>query len=114
MEPNGLGRATVRAKIENLLDVMEAARGRRPPDQIRAVEVEDALVDTGATMLSMPSRLIKQLGLEHRRTRGVRIAGGFGLPVGCGTWVSTMRCSLRFRDATAWLKSVNSLTTALS
>lgn len=37
--------------------------------QVRSVEVTDALVDTGATILSLPRRLIQQLALQRHRTR---------------------------------------------
>ncbi|MGH7138644.1 MAG: aspartyl protease family protein, partial [Pirellulales bacterium] len=36
----------------------------------------DALVDTGATTLLLPKRLISQLGLRHHRTRESRGIGG--------------------------------------
>ncbi|NQU24465.1 MAG: hypothetical protein HQ567_24550 [Candidatus Nealsonbacteria bacterium] len=44
-------------------------------DRVRAVEVPDALVDTGAVMLSLPKRLIAELGLKSHRTRRVRTVG---------------------------------------
>jgi predicted aspartyl protease len=42
-----------------------------PPKKVRRITVPDALVDTGATLLSLPTRLIQQLGLSPRRTRKV-------------------------------------------
>ena len=53
---------------------MGRQKGILPADQARRVEVEDALVDTGATELSMPKRLIQQLGLQPTRTRRARTA----------------------------------------
>jgi clan AA aspartic protease len=41
-------------------------------DKVRRVEVADALVDTGATGLLVPKRLIDQLGLFTYRTRDTR------------------------------------------
>ena len=76
MESVTMGKVLVTAKIENLLDVLEVQEGRLAADQVRSVEVSDALVDTGATMLSMPKRLIAQLGLRHVRTRQARTAAG--------------------------------------
>jgi len=38
--------------------------------------VADALVDTGATLLSLPRRLVQQLGLKRGRTRTARTAAG--------------------------------------
>jgi predicted aspartyl protease len=70
------GRVVVRAKIENLFDLNHAEQGQLPRDQVRTVEVDDALVDTGATFLSVPTRFIQQLGLQPKRTRRVRTAAG--------------------------------------
>lgn len=66
----------VPAKIENLEDLYLANRGALSSDQIRRIEVEDALVDTGAMFLSLPSRLIDQLGLARLRKRRVRTTAG--------------------------------------
>ena len=45
-------------------------------EDVRSVEVTDALVDTGATGLSLPKRMIAQLGLEPLRTRRARTSAG--------------------------------------
>jgi predicted aspartyl protease len=76
MEIMTMGKVTVSARIENLQDTYEAEKGVLPVGEIRAVEVADALVDTGATMLSIPRRLIVQLGLTRRRVRTARTAAG--------------------------------------
>jgi len=76
MEIVAMGRVTVPAKIESLRDIHLAQSGALPPEQIRAIEVPDALVDTGATLLSLPRRLVEQLGLERVRTRTARTAAG--------------------------------------
>jgi clan AA aspartic protease len=62
--------------MENLFDVESRERNLLPPDQVRFVEVADAVVDTGATGLLLPRRLITQLGLRHFRTRQARGLGG--------------------------------------
>jgi predicted aspartyl protease len=76
METVAMGKVLVVARIENLLDLYENEQGRLAADKVRAVEVSDALVDTGATMLSLPRRLVAQLGLRRRRQRSARTAGG--------------------------------------
>ena len=76
MEIMTMGKVTVSARIENLQDTYEAEKGVLPAGDVRSVEVADALVDTGATMLSIPRRLIAQLGLTRRRTRTARTASG--------------------------------------
>lgn len=76
MENATMGKVLVTAKIENMHDVLDVQAGRLAADKIRSVEVTDALVDTGATMLSLPKRLIDQLGLHFVRTRPVRTSAG--------------------------------------
>jgi predicted aspartyl protease len=76
METREMGKVVVAVRIENLEDVHRARQGAIAPDQIRAVDVPDAVVDTGATMFSMPPRLIKRLGLQVVRTQTARTAAG--------------------------------------
>jgi hypothetical protein len=63
MGTDTMGRVLTEARIENLQDVWDAERGILPDSQVRRFELKDALVDTGATLLSLPIRMIKQLGL---------------------------------------------------
>jgi predicted aspartyl protease len=76
MEITTMGKVLVPAKIENLVDLVKVNEGALSPDKVRFVEVPDALVDTGAVMLSMPKRLLARLGLVPFRTRTVRTVGG--------------------------------------
>lgn len=76
MESSLMGKVLVSAKIENLGDIFIAETGSLKADEVRSVEVNDALVDTGASMLSMPKRLIDQLGLKYFRTRPARTSAG--------------------------------------
>ena len=76
MESATMGKVLVAARIENVFDIENRERGLLPADQVRAVEVADALVDTGETTLLLPRRLIVQLGLRHFRTRQARGIGG--------------------------------------
>src|SRR5262249_38707965 len=71
-----MGRVVVTAKIENLEDAFRSERGELAVDAVRSVEVTDALVDSGATTLAMPKRLIEQLGLRHRRSKNIMTANG--------------------------------------
>ena len=63
------------------------------PDKVRRIEI-DALVDTGAAMLSMPKRIIEQLGLRPLRTRAVRTSTGPRLAQVYGT----VRLTVQGRD----------------
>jgi len=76
METETLGKVNVAAKLENLEDLSMVNLGLISNLDARRVEVTDALVETGATMLGMPKRLIAQLGLRPHRTRRARTAAG--------------------------------------
>lgn len=76
METATVGQVTTEAVIENLGDLWRADHGDLPADQVRRVVVTDALVDTRATFLSMPSRLIARLGLSRFDTRRERTGPG--------------------------------------
>src|SRR4051794_38219465 len=78
METDVMGRVLTEATIENLEDLWAVKRGLLPPEQARRVVVADALVDTGATLLSLPTRLIRQLGLCN--TSPMRVTSSMGLP----------------------------------
>jgi predicted aspartyl protease len=71
METNNMGRVTTAARIENLQDLWDVERGLLTSDIVRAISIADALVDTGATMLSLPSGLISQLGLKKMYSKNV-------------------------------------------
>jgi len=66
----------VAAKIENWYDLNDVCRGWLRDDQVRRVEVPDALVDTDVSGLFMPTRFVAQLGLHPHRTRQARTSGG--------------------------------------
>jgi predicted aspartyl protease len=76
MEIVTIGKVVVPARIENLQDIHLADSGALSAEQMRAVDVADALVDSGATLLSVPRRLVQQLGLKRTRTRTARTAAG--------------------------------------
>ena len=76
METEVMGKVSVSAVIENLDDYLEARRGTLPAERVRSATVTDALVDSGATMLLLPSRMITELGLKPLRTQTARTANG--------------------------------------
>src|SRR5205823_2239961 len=57
-------------------DLVRVEDGHLAADQARCITVPDALVDTGASTLSLPSRLVAQLGLKPVRTRKARTSAG--------------------------------------
>jgi predicted aspartyl protease len=71
-----MGKVLVTARVENIIDLFSAEQGSLAPSDVRAVEVTDALVDTGATGLSMPRSLLGTLGLKYLRTRRALSSAG--------------------------------------
>jgi predicted aspartyl protease len=76
METDTVGRVLTEAKIENLKDLWDAERGLIDPLTARVLVVSNALVDTGATLLSIPANLIKTLGLVQTGTKRVLSSAG--------------------------------------
>jgi predicted aspartyl protease len=94
METTTVGKVIVSAKVENLFDIEKVFEGQITDDQVRRLEVDDAMVDTGATSLSLPKRLIAELGLRQLRTGRARTANGvatFGI-------YSPVRLTIQSRD----------------
>lgn len=71
-----MGRVLTEATIYNAHDHAAAKAGTLPADQVRKVVVTDALVDTGATTLSMPKSLIDRIGLTKQYEKRAMTAGG--------------------------------------
>ena len=76
METEIMGRVLTEAKIENLKDLWSCEDGLRRPEEVRSITIPDALVNTGATLLSLPTRLIRQLGLGKTSTKRVTSSTG--------------------------------------
>ena len=55
-----------KAKIKNYDDDILARRGLLKPEEVREIEGE-ALVDTSATMLTLPEEVVEELGLTKGR-----------------------------------------------
>ena len=69
-------RHTARIELANNDELTLAGAGFMNPEDVRRITVEDALVDTGATRLSLPPSLIEQLGLTPFRSEPVRTVNG--------------------------------------
>ncbi len=77
MEAATVGRVLTEATIENLKDLWDAERGRMPTAEVRRAFVANALADCGATLLSLPTSLIAQLGLS--KTGRKRVTSSIGV-----------------------------------
>jgi predicted aspartyl protease len=96
METETIGRVMTEATIESLKDLWDVERGQLTADKAKRVTVSDALVDTGATLLSMPSKLIQLLGLK--KTGSKRVTSSFG--VGEAAMYEAVRLTIQGRSCT--------------
>ena len=76
METDTAGIVLVTALIENYKDIGAAEAGLISDNAVRRIEVHDARVDTGATLVSMPTRLIEQLGLKKIKSGNAKTVTG--------------------------------------
>ena len=96
METATMGRVLVQATVENPRDLWAVENGLMQENEVRRVEIPDALVDTGATALALPTRLIQQLGLKKHRSRvGTTSRGSAEVSV-----YSAVRLIVQGRDCT--------------
>jgi len=77
-EKDQMGRVVAEVMVENLKDLWDAERDIRKPEDVRRVVVTDALVDSGATTLALPSKLIRELGLSKVREQNAVSVRGRG------------------------------------
>jgi len=94
MEAEIMGMVLVAARIENYEDIKAAEKDLIPDDQVRRIDVSDARVDTGATYVSMPLRLINQLGLKRLKTIQAKTIAG---PVSFGIF-EPVKLTIQDRD----------------
>jgi clan AA aspartic protease len=70
-----MGKVMTKLKLANAGDEGMVRAGLLAPDQVRHIEV-DALVDTGATRLVLPTDIVAFLGLPQIDRWSVRLADG--------------------------------------
>jgi clan AA aspartic protease len=70
-----MGRTLEKVLIKNNDDLVLAENGYIKSSQIRSVEI-DALVDTGASYLCLPPKVIKELGLRFAKSTPVKTGSG--------------------------------------
>jgi predicted aspartyl protease len=76
METTEMSRVVTAARIESLEDLWAARPGLLAAADVRAVDVSNAMVDTGLMSLAVPTSLIQRLGLTQRGERPSVTSGG--------------------------------------
>jgi predicted aspartyl protease len=62
--------------VTNRIDLVLAERGFISTEEVRSAVLDKVLVDTGATLLSLPAAIISQLGLKQVGERDVETSVG--------------------------------------
>ena len=71
-----MGHIYVDIKITNRDDLTRLDDKHINSNQVHVLELKDVLVDTGASVMCLPSKMIKQLGLTNFKEEVVAIATG--------------------------------------
>lgn len=76
LQDKQMGQVLTAITITNRIDQVLAERGFIPAGEIRSFTFDQVLVDTGATLLALPARIISQLGLSQLGETNVETAAG--------------------------------------
>lgn len=71
-----MGKVTTDVKIISMKDVLLFKEGYKKQEEIKSVELEDVIVDSGATMMCLSKEIIDRLGLDFVKTTKVNTANG--------------------------------------
>ena len=71
-----MGQVLVTLEVTNHIDQILAERGFISTEEVRSVTLTNVLVDTGATLLCLPSSVITQLGLAQFGEASVETSAG--------------------------------------
>lgn len=74
-----MGQVIATLTLTNRIDQVLRERGFISPEEVRSCILDDVLVDTGATMLCLPTAIISQLGLVQGGEANVETAAGVKL-----------------------------------
>ena len=71
-----MGQVLTTIAVTNFIDLVMAERGFISAEEVRSVMLDKVIVDTGATLLSLPASIISQLGLKQVGERDVETSAG--------------------------------------
>ena len=76
LQAKQMGQVITTITVTNRIDRVMAERGFISAEEVRSVLLDNVVVDTGATLLSLPARIISQLGLIQVGERDVETSAG--------------------------------------
>ena len=71
-----MGQVLTTIAVTNFIDLVMAERGFISAKEVRSVTIDKVIVDTGATLLSLPALIISQLGLKQVGERDIETSTG--------------------------------------
>ncbi|MEG4008954.1 aspartyl protease [Microcoleus sp. Pol11C1] len=76
LQEKQMGQVITTITVTNRIDLVMAERGFIGAEEVRCVTLDNVVVDTGATLLSLPAPIISQLGLKQVGERDVETSAG--------------------------------------
>jgi len=76
LEKNQVGQVMATITVTNDVDQILADRGFIQAEAVRSITLENVLVDTGASMLSLPTAIAEELGLTVKGLTSIVTAAG--------------------------------------
>ena len=76
LQEKQMGQVITTITVTNRIDRVMAERGFISAEEVRSVILDNVVVDTGATLLSLPAPIISQLGLIQVGERDVETSAG--------------------------------------
>jgi hypothetical protein len=76
LQAKQMGQVITTITVTNFIDLVMAERGFIAAEEIRSVTLDNVVVDTGATLLSLPAPIISQLSLRQVGERDVETSAG--------------------------------------
>jgi len=76
LQEKQMGQVITTITVTNRIDRVMAERGFIAAEEVRSVILDNVVVDTGATLLSLPAPIISQLGLIQVGERDVETSAG--------------------------------------
>lgn len=76
LQAKQMGQVITTITVTNFIDLVMAERGFISAEEVRSVTLDNVVVDTGATLLSLPAPIISQLSLKQVGERDVETSAG--------------------------------------
>ena len=76
LQAKQMGQVITTITVTNFIDLVMAERGFIAAEEVRSVTLDNVVVDTGATLITLPAPIISQLSLRQVGERDVETSAG--------------------------------------